>query len=80
MSGHAPAPLPTAPNPPGGSRMQTAGCPAVLGACVSSSFFTDSIGGQAGQSHFFRVQQVICKEQTEVKGDLNGKPFMQKAM
>lgn len=56
------------------------GCPAPLGARVSSSFFTDSIGGQAGQSHFFlRVRQVICKLQTEVKGDLNGKSFMQKA-
>lgn len=54
-----------------------AGRPAALGACTSSSFFVVSIGGQAGQSHFFlRVLQVICKRQREVKGELNGKPFI----
>lgn len=53
-----------------------AGRPAALGACASSSFFVVSIGGQAGQSHFFlRVLQVTCKEQREVKADLNAKPF-----
>ncbi|RLW00757.1 hypothetical protein DV515_00008683 [Chloebia gouldiae] len=42
------------------------GCPAALGACASSSFFTVSTGGKAGQSHFFlRVLQVICREQRE---------------
>lgn len=50
---------------------------AVLSACASSTFFVVSIGGQAGQSHFFlRVLQVICREQSEVKGDLNGKPLL----
>lgn len=40
--------------------MDYAGRPAFLSACVSSSFFVVSIGGQAGQSHFFlRVLQVI---------------------
>lgn len=73
MSGHAPAPPPSAPNPLGRSGTWTV-CPGGLGACASSSFFIVSIGGQAGQSHFFlRVLQVICKEQREVKGDLNAK-------
>lgn len=53
------------------------GCPAVLGACASSSFFAVSVGGKAGQSHFFlRVLQVIWKEQRKVKADLNGKPLL----